>query len=134
MNLKPCPFCESTKVTIIFGGLVDTGEKGGKDYYVQCADCSGDGPWGTSNDDAAELWNKAHRAELVTIKGGASGATTVYSESRAEQNAKDAARYAWIWQNGMPCQQGDECGACAGPELDAVIDAAIERTGPHSKP
>ena len=84
--------------------------------------------------DFLETWGRHCGAPRTVFRGHLCKLLQELTARRAEPDAtdaKDAARYAWIWQNGMPCQQGDECGACAGPELDAVIDAAIERTGPH---
>lgn len=48
-----CPFCGSEKVRINFAGLGASS----KQHYAQCEDCTGDGPWGESEEDAIAQWN-----------------------------------------------------------------------------
>lgn len=45
-KLKRCPFCKNTDV-----GLNDTKE------WVTCNKCWAEGPYGTTEDDAVNLWN-----------------------------------------------------------------------------
>ena len=58
-ELKPCPFCGSTNITIQHGGIGGTGE-----CYCRCRKCLSDGPWTDGSDeDAIAAWN--HRADGV---------------------------------------------------------------------
>ncbi len=50
MELKPCPFCGSTQVAVVFGA-------------VRCGKCGCTGPVGITDDQAADRWNE--RASLT---------------------------------------------------------------------
>ena len=52
-ELKPCPFCGDTQLTII--------NVYGEDYYVHCDTCTTCGPSGETEQEAIEAWNR--RAE-----------------------------------------------------------------------
>ena len=52
-ELKPCPFCGGTQLTII--------SVYGEDCYVNCDACTTCGPSGETREEAIEAWNR--RAE-----------------------------------------------------------------------
>lgn len=51
IELKPCPFCGGTDLSI------ETFELDNTIQYVLCGDCQCEGPAGNGNQEAAELWN-----------------------------------------------------------------------------
>ena len=55
-ELKPCPFCGSTRLSFNHCGL----EKGV--VFVMCDMCCTFGPHGVNDEDAAKKWNR--RAEV----------------------------------------------------------------------
>ena len=63
-------------------------------------------------------------------RGGAAGATTVYSESKVEQ---DAARWRWARADKTLWRGTYDYGVATPEEADAIADAE-PRTEPHSKP
>lgn len=55
-DLKPCPFCFSTQVSLSVG----TKDEGSRQFfYIECEDCSGIGPFSDNSAEEAELsWNR----------------------------------------------------------------------------
>lgn len=53
MELKPCPFCGSSNVKNewVYAGT-DLEE-----YWVECMNCGGKGPWDSDQQQAIEEWN-----------------------------------------------------------------------------
>lgn len=51
-DLKPCPFCGSKHVVIVFGN--------GDDHLVECESCAACGPTEDTRQEAAEAWNRRH--------------------------------------------------------------------------
>ena len=45
VDLKPCPFCGSLSVAIVGS-------------FVRCGGCGAVGPYGYTNEEAAERWNR----------------------------------------------------------------------------
>lgn len=48
-NIKPCPFCGSSKTVLCLGDY---------DWMVECEDCTATGPFVDSEKEAIALWNK----------------------------------------------------------------------------
>lgn len=49
-ELKPCPFCGGTNLTII--------NVYGEEYYVDCSTCTTCGPGGETEEEAIKAWNR----------------------------------------------------------------------------
>ncbi len=58
----PCPFCGSTNIRAhVYGG-------GEPDAFMQCHDCSADGPNGLNREGAIEAWNRRTQpAQVPTL-------------------------------------------------------------------
>lgn len=50
-ELKPCPFCGSVDVKIIF-------KPGDEGWFGQCQNCFSRGAWSENRDEARDKWNR----------------------------------------------------------------------------
>ena len=85
----PCPFCGGTDIRAhVYGG-------GEPDAFMQCHDCSADGPNGLNRAGAIEAWNRRAQPAPITPETGNKpdqGASAITSESgKAGQVLSDAA-------------------------------------------